>query len=167
VSWRLRTLTKSLFVYHVNAGACNNCDIEIVELLTPAYDVERFGIILVGSPRHADALLVTGINTRQVQPRLQEVYLATPKPCAVLCVGSCALAQGVFADGYHAGLCVDEAIRAVDPNALIAYVPGCPPKPEAMILGVVKVWEKLNALARQASAPARAPGTGLPEVATS
>jgi membrane-bound hydrogenase subunit mbhJ len=154
VSWKLKTLKKSLFVYHVNAGACNNCDIEIVELLTPRYDIERFGIILVGSPRHADVLLVTGINTRQVEPRLQELYMAAAKPCVVLCVGSCALAQGVFADAYHAAHTVDEAIRAVDPNAIIAYVPGCPPKPEAMILAVVKVWKKLDELAAAKPAPA-------------
>jgi membrane-bound hydrogenase subunit mbhJ len=156
VSWNLRTLKKSLFVYHVNVGACNNCDIEIVELLTPRYDVERFGIVLVGSPRHADALLVTGGCTRQVEPRLQELYRAAAKPCVVLCVGSCALAQGVFADGYHMGRLVDEVIREVDPNAVIAYVPGCPPKPEAMILGVVKVWQKLEELAAGRPAPALA-----------
>lgn len=164
MSWKLWSLRKSLFVYHANVGACNNCDIEIVELLTPRYDVERFGIVLVGSPRHADALLVTGVCTRQAEPRLQELYRATPKPCVVLCVGTCALGQGIFADAYHAGHPVDAAIRAVDPDALIAYVPGCPPKPEAMILGVVKVWEKLKELAGgRAAAPARRPaGEGAP-----
>ena len=156
-------LKKSMFVYHVNAGACNNCDIEIVELLTPAYDVERFGIVLVGSPRHADALLVTGVCTRQVESRLQELYRQTAKPCVVLCIGSCALGQGIFADAYHVGHCVDEAIRAVDPNAVIAYVPGCPPKPEAMILGVVKVWQKLEELAAAKPVPA---GQSLPEATT-
>ena len=163
VNWRLWTLKKSLFVYHVNVGACNNCDIEIVELLTPAYDVERFGIVLVGSPRHADALLVTGVCTRQAEPRLKELYRATAKPCVVVCVGSCALAQGVFADAYHVGHPVDEVIRSVDPDAIIAYVPGCPPKPEAMILAVVKTWQKLDELARAKPQPAQHP---RPEVAT-
>lgn len=158
MSWNLWTLRKSLFVYHVNTGACNNCDIEILELLTPEYDVERFGITLVGSPRHADALLVTGSCTRQAEPRLQEIYRATPKPCVVMCVGSCALAQGVFAEGYHVGHKVDEAIRAVDPDAIIAYVPGCPPKPEAMISGVVKVWEKLKELGAARPAAVAQPG---------
>lgn len=158
MSWRLKALKKSLFVYHANVGACNNCDIEIVELLTPRYDVERFGITLVGSPRHADALLVTGICTRQAEPRLKELYRATSKPCVVMCVGSCALAQGIFADAYHAGNPVDQVIRAVDPNAIIAYVPGCPPKPEAMILGVVKTWQRLDALARAKPVPAPQPG---------
>jgi len=143
MSWRTWGLKKSPWVYHVNTGACNNCDIEIVECLTPRYDVERLGIILVGSPRHADALLVTGICTRQCRPRLQEVYLQTPKPCVVFCVGTCTMTRGVFHDSYHSNMFVHEAIREVDPNAIIAFVPGCPPKPEAMIAGVIKALATL------------------------
>jgi len=135
-NWALK---KSLWVYHVNTGACNNCDIEVLELLTPRYDIERFGIQLTGSPRHADVLIVSGICSRQSEPRLQEVYEQTPKPCVVMCVGSCALSGGIFKDGYHRRKNVDQAIREVDPNAIIAYVPGCPPKPEAMISAVIKV----------------------------
>ncbi len=145
MSWQLWGLKRSPWVYHVNTGACNNCDIEILELLTPRFDVERFGITLVGSPRHADALLVTGICTRQARPRLQEVYRQTPKPCVVFCIGACACSMGIFKDAYHAAGPVDEAIREVDPEAIIAYVPGCPPKPEAMILGVVKALGALGA----------------------
>jgi len=142
-NWALR---KSLWVYHVNTGACNNCDIEILDLLTPRYDIERFGMVLVGSPRHADVLAVTGVCTRQAQPRLQEIYLQTSKPCIVMAVGSCANGQGIFAESYHMGCPVDEAIRAVDPNAIIAYVPGCPPKPEAMISAVVQAMEVIKTL---------------------
>ncbi len=142
-NWALR---KSLWVYHVNAGACNNCDIEVLELLTPRYDIERFGMILVGSPRHADVLAVTGTCTRQAMPRLQEVYMQTAKPCVVMAVGACALAQGIFTEAYHVGSPVDEAIRAVDPGAIIGYVPGCPPKPEAMIDMAVKAMELLKTL---------------------
>jgi Ni,Fe-hydrogenase III small subunit len=142
-NWALR---KSLWVYHVNTGACNNCDIEVLDLLTPRYDIERFGMLLVGSPRHADVLAVTGVCTRQTMPRLQEVYMQTAKPCVVMCVGSCAGAQGIFTEAYHMGLPVDEAIRAVDPKAIIAYVPGCPPKPEAMISCAVKAMELLKTL---------------------
>ena len=141
--WALR---KSLWVYHVNTGACNNCDIEVLELLTPKYDVERFGLMLVGTPRHADVLAVTGVCTRQAMPRLQEVYMQTPKPCVVLAIGSCALGQGIFTEAYHMGLPVDEAIKAVDPGAIIMYVPGCSPKPEAMIDAVVKAMEFLKTL---------------------
>ena len=139
MGWKISALKKSVWAYHVNVGACNNCDIEVLELFTPAYDVERFGIKLVGSPRHADALVVTGINTRQTTKRLQEVYLQTAKPCVVLCIGACAISQGIFRHAYHAGPRVDEALRQVDPQAIIAYVPGCPPKPEAIIAAVVKV----------------------------
>lgn len=148
-TWALR---KSLWVYHVNTGACNNCDIEVLELLTPRYDIERFGMILVGSPRHADVLAVTGVCTRQTMPRLQEVYLQTAKPCVVLAIGSCALHQGIFTEAYHMGPKVDEAIRAVDPNAIILYVPGCPPTPEAMIDAAVKGMEYLKTLGRPAKA---------------
>jgi Ni,Fe-hydrogenase III small subunit len=146
MSLKMWALRKSLWVYHVNAGACNNCDIEVLELLTPRYDVERFGMVLVGSPRHADVLAVTGVCTRQIMPRLQEVYMQTPKPCVVLAIGSCAGAQGIFTEAYHMGLPVDEAIRAVDPSAIIMYVPGCSPKPEAMISAAVKAMELLKTL---------------------
>ena len=137
-------LTKSLWVYHVNTGACNNCDIEVLELLTPRYDIERFGMLLVGSPRHADVLAVTGVCTRQTAPRLQEVYLQTPRPRVVLAIGSCANGQGIFTEAYHMARPVDETIRAVDPDAIILYVPGCPPKPEAMIAAVVKAIDYLK-----------------------
>ena len=142
-NWALR---KSLWVYHVNAGACNNCDIEILELLTPKYDIERFGMMLVGSPRHADVLAVTGVCTRQVQPRLQELYMQTAKPCVVLAIGSCAGAQGIFTEAYHMGSPVDETIKAVDPDAIIMYVPGCPPKPEAMISAAAQGMDLIKTL---------------------
>ena len=140
---KLLGLKKSPWVYHVNTGACNNCDIEVLELLTPRYDVERLGVLLVGSPRHADALVVTGGVTRQIKPRLQEIYRQTPKPCVVFAIGACACSMGIFKDGYHMAGPVDKVIREVDPNAIIAYVPGCPPKPEAMILGVAKALASL------------------------
>jgi Ni,Fe-hydrogenase III small subunit len=143
MSWKMWSLKKSVWVFHVNTGACNNCDIEIVNLLTPKYDVERFGIKLVGSPRHADALLVTGVGTKQAVIRLREVYRQTSKPCVVFLIGACACGTGIFKDGYHVAGPVDEVIKEVDPNAIIAYVPGCPPKPEAMISGVVKVLSAL------------------------
>jgi len=136
-------LKKSPWVYHVNVGACNNCDIEVLELLTPRYDVERFGMVLVASPRHADALLVTGICTRQAEPRLVEIYDQTAKPCVVFCIGSCAITGGIFRHAYHFSRPVEDVIREADPGAIIAHVPGCPPKPEAMILGAVKALSTL------------------------
>jgi Ni,Fe-hydrogenase III small subunit len=138
MSWKMWSLKKSVWVFHVNTGACNNCDIEIVNCLTPKFDVERFGIKLVGSPRHADALLVTGCVTAQAAPRLLEAYRQTPKPCVVIAIGVCAVDTGIFYDGYHVVGPVDKIIRKEDPNAIIAYVPGCPPRPQAMISGVLK-----------------------------
>jgi len=143
MSLTLAALKKSPWVYHVNAGACNNCDIEVVELLTPRFDVERLGVLLVGSPRHADALLVSGICTRQVAPRVQEVYRSVPKPCVVFAIGACTNTRGIFSGGYNAPRPLDEVIREVDPKAIVVYIPGCPPKPEAMILGVAKALAAL------------------------
>lgn len=138
MSWQINALKKSPWVFHVNAGACNNCDIEIVNCLTPKFDIERLGIKLVGSPRHADALLVTGIGTRQAAIRLREVYRQTAKPCVVFLIGACPCGMGIFSKSYHAAGPVDNIIKEVDPNAIIAYVPGCPPKPEAIMSGVLK-----------------------------
>ncbi len=143
MSWKRWSLKRSPWVFHVNTGACNNCDIEVVDCLTPRFDVERFGIKLVGSPRHADALLVTGGVTRQAAPRLIRAYQQAPKPCVVFAIGACACDLGIFHSGYHMVGPVDKIIREVDPNAIIAYVPGCPPKPEAMISGVVRALAAL------------------------
>lgn len=142
MNW-IRWLKKSPWVFHVNTGACNNCDIEIVDCLTPKHDIERFGIKLVGTPRHADALLVTGVGTRQAVPRLLEIYRQVPKPCVVFLIGACATGTGIFAGGYHVAGPVDEILKKEDPNAIIAYVPGCPPKPEAMISGIIKTLSTL------------------------
>jgi membrane-bound hydrogenase subunit mbhJ len=140
---KMWSLKKSIWVFHVNVGACNNCDIEIVNMLTPRYDIERFGIKLVGSPRHADALLVTGVGTHQAAIRLREVYRQTAKPCAVFLIGACPCGNGIFKGAYHVKGPVDNIIKEIDPNAIIAYVPGCPPKPEAMISGVIKALSAL------------------------
>lgn len=135
---KLWGLKKSPWVYHLNTGACNNCDIEILELLTPRFDIERLGMLLAPSPRHADALLVTGICTKQARPRLQEIYRQTAKPCLVAFIGACACTGGMFRDAWHFDGPADEAIKEVDPDAIVIYVPGCPPKPEAMIAALAK-----------------------------
>ncbi|MFA5840148.1 MAG: NADH-quinone oxidoreductase subunit B family protein [Candidatus Margulisiibacteriota bacterium] len=131
-------LKKSLWVFHLGASACNNCDIEIVDCLTPRHDVERFGITLVGSPRHADVLLVSGIVNRQSIDRFKRVYEQVPKPKIVIAVGSCAGSGNMFRDSYNFVKPVDQIIP-VD-----VYVPGCPPKPEAIIAGVLKALEKIK-----------------------
>jgi Ni,Fe-hydrogenase III small subunit len=125
-----RTFPRSLWVYHTNTGGCNGCDIEIVNVLTPYYDAERFGIKLVASPRHADVLLVAGPVTRQVEPALKRLYEATPEPKLVFAIGSCAIGGNLWFDTYHVRGSVGDVIP------VNYYIPGCPPRPEAILYGV-------------------------------
>ena len=128
----------SPWLVHFNSGSCNGCDIEILATLTPRFDVERFGIQLQGSPRHADILICTGPVTRQARERLLRVYEQMPEPKYVIAVGSCAISGGVFHGCYNVIGHVDEVIP-VD-----MYVPGCPPRPQAIIDGVIKLLGKLQ-----------------------
>jgi len=99
-----KAFKRALWVYHLNTGSCNGCDIEILAVLTPRYDVERFGIMLVGSPRHADVLLVTGPVVKQMVPRVKRIYEQTPDPKLVMVVGSCGIEGGVFYESYKTRL---------------------------------------------------------------
>lgn len=135
---REKILTKSIYVFHLSSGSCNNCDIEIIDCLAPRYDLERFGIVLVGSIKHADALFCTGSTNRLCVPRIKKLYEQMPKPGFVVAWGACGSSRGVFKDSYNTGLPLDEVIP-VD-----IYIPGCPPKPEAVIAGVVKLIKKIN-----------------------
>ncbi len=123
----------SPWAIHFNSGSCNGCDIEILATLTPHYDVERFGIKLRGSPRHADVLICTGPVTRQARERLLRTYEQMPEPKFVVVVGSCGISGGVFQDCYNVVGQIDDVLP-VD-----AYIPGCPPRPEAIIDGIVKL----------------------------
>lgn len=134
---KLKALLKSPWVFHLCVGgSCNNCDIEILDALTPKFDLERFGILLVGSVRHADVMLVTGSLSRKAAPRVKRIYEQMPKPKLVVAIGTCSCGRGIFKDGYNTPCPVDELIP-VD-----VYIPGCPPKPEAIISGVVKLLKK-------------------------
>ncbi len=128
----------SPWAIHFNSGSCNGCDIEILATLTPLYDLERFGVKLQGSPRHADVLLCTGPVTRQARERLLRTYQQIPEPKFVIAIGSCGISGGVFHGCYNVVGHLDEVIP-VD-----VYVPGCPPRPEAIIDGVAKLLDKLN-----------------------
>jgi NADH-quinone oxidoreductase B subunit len=128
----------SPWVIHFNSGSCNGCDIEILATLTPRYDLERFGIKLRGSPRHADILLCTGPVSVQARDRLLRIYEQMPEPKFVVAIGSCALSGGAFRGCYNVMDGVDQVIP-VD-----AYIPGCPPRPEAIIDGIVKLLSSLQ-----------------------
>ena len=139
----LNSFKRALWVFHLNTGSCNGCDIEILAALTPRYDLERFGIVLVGSPRHADVLLVTGPVTNQMVPRLKRIYDQVPDPKMVMVIGNCGVEGLVFYESYNLSGPVDQIVP-VD-----VYVPGCPARPEAIIEGVVKAWVKLEKPAEQ------------------
>jgi len=129
---------KSPWVLHFNTGACNACDIEIVAALTPRYDLERFGVLLKATPRHADILLCSGPVTRQVENRLIRIYEQMAEPKFVVAVGTCACSGGVFDGCYN----VKGGIDMVIPVS--AYIPGCPASPKAIMDGVVKLLKSLE-----------------------
>jgi ech hydrogenase subunit C len=128
---------KSPWILHFDSGSCNGCDIEIIACLTPLYDVERFGMINVGNPKHADILLVTGAVNRRNARVLRNLYEQMPDPKIVVCVGTCGSTGGVFHNCYNILGGVDKVIP-VD-----VYVPGCAARPEAIIDGVVMALGKL------------------------
>ncbi len=137
----LKALLKSPWVFHLSTGSCNNCDIEILDCLTPRFDIERFGMCLVGSIRHADVLLVTGSCNRKSMLRVKKIYEEqVPKPCEVVAIGECAMSRGMFIHSYNCPRPLDKDIP-VD-----VYIPGCPPKPEAIIAGVVKLINKIKGI---------------------
>ncbi|GAA4156116.1 NADH-quinone oxidoreductase subunit NuoB [Actinomadura keratinilytica] len=123
----LGELGGSVQLRHVDAGSCNGCEVEIASAFGPVYDAERYGARLVASPRHADALLVTGPVTRNMQVALRRTYEAVPEPKVVVALGDCARDCGVFAGAYG----VAGAVRDVVP--VDVEVPGCPPEPEAIV----------------------------------
>ncbi len=145
---------KSPWILHFNSGACNACDIEVVAALTPRFDVERFGVVLKGTPRHADVLVCTGPVTRQMQDRLRRIHAQMPEPKLVVAVGTCACSGGVF-DGCY---CVEGGVDSTVPVA--AYIPGCPARPEAIIDGVVKLLSTREGEATAAPPPPPAPQAG-------
>jgi Ni,Fe-hydrogenase III small subunit/NAD-dependent dihydropyrimidine dehydrogenase PreA subunit len=132
-----KVLGRSLHIREVDAGSCNGCEIEIVGLNSPVYDIERFGIHFVASPRHADMLLVTGPVSRNMELALRKTYDATPAPRLVVAVGACGCSGGIFGQNYASLGGVDKVIP-VD-----VYIPGCPPNPHALLHGILTAIGKL------------------------
>ncbi len=129
---------KSPWVCHLNCGSCNGCDIEIVAALMPRFDLERFGILLEGTPRHADVLLATGPVTRQIRDRVIRIYEQMPAPKFVVAVGTCGISGKPFAPSYSVLGGVDKVMP------VNMYVPGCPPRPDAITYGVLRLLATLD-----------------------
>lgn len=140
-----KILGRSLHIREVDAGSCNGCEIEIVGLNSPVYDIERFGIHFVASPRHADMLLVTGPVTRNMELALKKTYDATPDPRLVVAVGACGCSGGIFGVNYATRGAVD-AVIPVD-----VFIPGCPPNPHALLHGILTAIDRIAATGREAS----------------
>ena len=131
-------IKKSPWILHYDGSSCNGCDIEVLACLTPLYDVERFGVINTGNPKHADILLITGSVNEQNIFVVKQLYEQMPHPKVVVAVGICATSGGIFADCYNIIGGIDKVIP-VD-----VYVPGCAVRPEAIIDGVVKAISILD-----------------------
>ncbi|MBP5297400.1 MAG: NADH-quinone oxidoreductase subunit NuoB [Bacteriovoracaceae bacterium] len=130
----MSALSKSPWLIHYDASSCNGCDIEVLAALTPLYDVERFGIINTGNPKHADVFVVTGSVNDQNKEIIKNIYYQMPEPKVVCAIGICACSGGIFQECYNVQGGVDKLIP-VD-----VYVPGCAVKPQSIIDGVVKAW---------------------------
>ncbi len=138
LSWLVRwSRIKSPWVLHLNTGACNACDIEIFAALMPRFDLERFGVLLKATPRHADVIVCTGPMTRQSKDRMIRIYEQVPEPKFVVAVGACAMSGCVYRGAYNMLGGVDQVIP------VHAYIPGCPVRPDAVIDGVVKLLKTL------------------------
>ena len=134
-----RVLGRSLHLRHLDAGSCNACDWELAALLNPVYDVRRLGIDFVVSPRHADGVVVTGPVTRNLETAVLRTFEAIPDPRIVIAVGACAASGGIVGEGYASVGGVDRVLP-VD-----VYIPGCPPRPEAIIFGILVAVGRLEA----------------------
>ena len=129
---------KSPWILHLNSGACNACDIEILAALTPRFDLERFGVLLKATPRHADIIIATGPVTRQMKDRLIRIYEQVPEPKFVVAVGSCALSGDVYRGAYNILGGIDQVLP------VHAYIPGCPVRPDTVINGVYTLLKSLE-----------------------
>jgi Ni,Fe-hydrogenase III small subunit len=133
-----RARKRSAWLFHLNAGACNGCDIELVACLSPRYDVEQLGVRLEGSPRHADVLCVSGPVTRATRAALEVVHSQLPEPKVVVALGSCPATGNVFAGSPV----IDGPLDRIIP--VDVYVPGCPPRPHTILEGIGRAIELIG-----------------------
>lgn len=133
-----QVLQRSLHLRHLDAGSCNGCDWEIQALLGPTYDIQRLGIDIVASPRHADAVLVTGSVTRHLEQAAIMTYEAMPKPGLVIAIGACACGGGVLQGSY----CTAGGVSNVLPVDI--SIPGCPPRPQALLHGLLLAVDRIE-----------------------
>jgi len=137
-----RALGRSLHLRHLDSGSCNACDWELTALLNPVYDVRRLGIDFVASPRHADGVVVTGPVTRNLEVAVRRTWEAVPEPKIVVAVGACAASGGIVGESYASAGGVDRVLP-VD-----VFIPGCPPRPEAIVFGILVAVGRLEERAR-------------------
>ena len=150
--------SRSPWIFHYDASSCNGCDIEVLACLSPLYDVERFGIINTGNPKHSDIFVVTGTVNELNRDVIRNIYDQMPEPRVVVAVGICATSAGVFRECYNVSGGIDQVIP-VD-----VYVPGCAARPESIIDGIVRalaILEEKRAKMNTANA-APASGNGAP-----
>ena len=134
---------RSPWILHYDGSSCNGCDIEVLACLTPVYDVERFGIVNVGNPKHADVFVVTGSVNEKSRKVIETIYNQMPEPKAVVAVGACACTGGIFKECYNVLGGIDKVLP-VD-----VYVPGCCARPEAIIDGIYKAAGMLEDKAKK------------------
>jgi Ni,Fe-hydrogenase III small subunit len=140
-------LGRSLSIREVDAGSCNACEVEVNALTNAIYDIERFGLHIVASPRFADMLLVTGPVTRNMEHALLQTYNATPSPKIVVAMGVCAISGGLFADTYACS----HGISSVVP--VDVFIPGCPPRPQAIIQGIMVALDLMQSKMKRGDEP--------------
>jgi len=145
-----RMLGRALNIREVDTGSCNACEVEVNALSNAIYDIERFGLRIVASPRFADMLLITGPVTRNMEHALLQTYNATPTPKIVVAMGACAISGGPFADTYACG----HGVNAVVP--VDVFIPGCPPRPQAIIQGIMVALDLMESKMKKGPADQQA-----------
>ncbi|MBS7643952.1 NADH-quinone oxidoreductase subunit NuoB [Candidatus Bathyarchaeota archaeon] len=137
---------KSPWITHAHCGGCNGCDIEIAAALTPRFDIERLGCLLKNNPRYSDVLIITGPVPKHTEPMLLRIYQQTPDPKIVMAIGECAIAGGIYVEEGYDNYSIARTDNAWGADKVVpvdVYVPGCPPKPEAIIYGLSIALKKL------------------------